>query len=51
MERSIKAILPPKRPNGKTAVVFDNGTVRKYLSQTVQEQGLFVGMNVEVILK
>ena len=44
MERSIKAILPPKRPNGKTAVVFDDGTVRKYLSQTVQEQGLFVGM-------
>ena len=44
MERSIKAILPPKRPGTKSVVIFDDGTARKYLPQTVAEQGLFVGM-------
>lgn len=44
MERSIKAILPPKRPGTKSVVIFDDGTTRKYLPQTVAEQGLFVGM-------
>ncbi|MBR7009900.1 MAG: regulatory protein RecX [Oscillospiraceae bacterium] len=46
MERSIKAILPPKRPGTKSVVIFDDGTTRKYLPQTVAEQGLFVGMSL-----
>ena len=46
MERSIKAILPPKRPGTKSVVIFDDGTTRKYLTQTVAEQGLFVGMEL-----
>lgn len=46
MERSIKAILPPKRPGTKSVVIFDDGTTRKYLPQTVAEQGLFVGMEL-----
>lgn len=46
MERSIKAILPPKRPGTKSVVIFDDGTTKKYLPQTVAEQGLFVGMEL-----
>ena len=46
MERSIKAILPPKRPGTKSVVIFDDGTTKKYLPQTVAEQGLFVGMSL-----
>ena len=46
MERSIKAILPPKRPGMKSVVIFDDGTTKKYLPQTVAEQGLFVGMEL-----
>ena len=44
MERSIKAILPPKRPGTKSVVIFDDGTTKKYLPQVAAEQGLFVGM-------
>lgn len=43
MEHIIKAILPPKRPNGKTVVVLEDGSTRKYLPQTIQDQGLFPG--------
>ena len=43
MEHIIKAILPPKRPNGKTVVIFEDGRTRKYLPQTVQDQGLYPG--------
>ena len=46
MERTIKAILPPKRPGTKTSVVFENGSVKKYLPQVVAEQGLFPGMEL-----
>ncbi len=46
MERRIKAILPPKRPGTKSVVIFDDGTTKKYLPQTVAEQGLFVGMEL-----
>ncbi len=46
MERSIKAILPPKRPGTKTIVIFEDGTTKKFLPQTVAEQGLFVGMEL-----
>ena len=46
MERSIKAILPPKRPGTKSTVVFDDGTTKKYLPQVVAEQGLFAGMEL-----
>ena len=44
MERTIKGILPPKRPGTKAIVIFDDGTTKKFLPQTVAEQGLFVGM-------
>ena len=46
MERRIKAILPPKRPGTKSVVIFDDGTTKKYLPQTVAEQGLFIGMEL-----
>lgn len=46
MKRSIKAILPPKRPGTKTSVVFEDGSVKKYLPQVVTEQGLFPGMEL-----
>ena len=46
MDHIIKAILPPKRPNGKTVVVFEDGAVRKYLPRTVQDRGLFPGMTL-----
>ena len=46
MERSIKAILPPKRPGTKSVVIFDDGTTKKYLPQVVAEQGLFAGMEL-----
>lgn len=46
MERTIKAILPPKRPGTRTTVVFEDGTAKKYLPQVVAEQGLFPGMEL-----
>ena len=46
MERRIKAILPPKRQGMKAVVVFDDGSTKKYLPQTVADQGLFVGMEL-----
>ena len=46
MERRIKAILPPKRQGMRAVVVFDDGSTKKYLPQTVAEQGLFVGMEL-----
>ncbi len=46
MERTIKAILPRKRPGTKTTVVFEDGTAKKYLPQVVAEQGLFPGMEL-----
>ena len=47
MERTIKAILPPKRPGTRTTVVFEDGTAKKYLPQVVAEQGLFPGMELD----
>lgn len=44
MEYVIRGILPPKQPNGKTVVVFEDGSTRKYLPQTVQDRGLCPGM-------
>ncbi len=46
MDHVIKAILPPKRQGMKTVVVFDDGSTKKYLPQTVADQGLFVGMEL-----
>ena len=46
MERRIKAILPPKRQGMRAVVVFDDGSTKKYLPQTVADQGLFVGMEL-----
>ena len=46
MERRIKAILPPKRQRMRAVVVFDDGSTKKYLPQTVADQGLFVGMEL-----
>ena len=43
MERTIKVILPPKRPGTKATVIFEDGTVKKLLPQTVAEQGLVPG--------
>ena len=44
MTRTVKAIFPPKRPNGKTTVVFEDGGFLKLLPQTVKEQGLVPGI-------
>lgn len=44
MTRTVKAVLPPKRPNGKTTVVFEDGGFLKLLPQTVKEQGLVPGL-------
>ena len=46
MERRIKAILPPKRQGMRAVVVLDDGSTKKYLPQTVADQGLFVGMEL-----
>ena len=46
MSRTIKAILPPKRPNGKTMVFFQEGGVLKLIPQTASEKGLYAGMEL-----
>ena len=46
MNHIIKAILPPKRQGMRAVVVFENGSTKKYLPQTVAEQGLFAGMEL-----
>lgn len=46
MNHIIKAILPPKRQGMRAVVVFDDGSTKKYLPQTVAEQGLFAGMEL-----
>ena len=40
MSQTIKAILPPKRPNGRTVLVFDDGSTLKLLPQIAAENGL-----------
>lgn len=47
MSRLIKAILPPKRPNAKTTVVFDDGSVMKLIPAVAADQGLYPGMELE----
>jgi regulatory protein len=46
MSRTIKAILPPKKPATKCTVIFEDGTTKKYLPSVVAEQGLFQGMEL-----
>ena len=43
MDYIIKAVLPPRRPNGKTTVIFDDGAVWKLLPQVAAENGLVPG--------
>ena len=47
MSRTIQAILPPKRPNARTVVVFDDGTSLKLLPQIAAENGLCPGLELE----
>ena len=44
MERTIKAILPPKRPGTRATLIFEDGTTKKVLPQIVADQALFPGM-------
>lgn len=46
MERTIKAVLPPRRPNGRTTVIFDDGGAWKLLPQVAAEHGLVPGMEL-----
>jgi len=46
MNHIIRTILPPKRQGMRAVVVFDDGSTKKYLPQTVADQGLFVGMEL-----
>lgn len=43
MDYIIKSVLPPRRPNGKTTVIFDDGAVWKLLPQVAAENGLVPG--------
>ena len=47
MSRSIKAVLPPKRSNGKTTIIFDDGSVLKLIPAVAADQGLYPGMELE----
>ena len=46
MNHIIRTILPPKRQGMRAVVVLDDGSTKKYLPQTVADQGLFVGMEL-----
>lgn len=46
MSRTIKAILPPKKPATKCTVLFEDGAAKKYLPYVVAEQGLAPGMEL-----
>lgn len=46
MNHIIRTILPPKRQGMRAVVVFDDGRTKKYLPQTVADQGLFAGMEL-----
>ena len=43
----IKAVLPPKHPNGKCTVVFDDGKILKLLPQVVADRGLGPGVELD----
>ena len=47
MSQIIKAIFPPKRPNARTVVVFDDGTTMKLLPQVAAENGLCPGLELD----
>ena len=47
MSQTIKAILPPKRPNGRTVLVFDDGSTLKLLPQIAAENGLCLGLELD----
>lgn len=46
MSRTIKAILPPKRPGTKTTLILEDGTTKKILPQVAADRGLFPGMEL-----
>ena len=46
MSRTIKAILPPKRPGTKTTLILNDGTTKKILPQVTADRGLFPGMEL-----
>ena len=47
MSKTIKAILPAKRPGTRTTLIFDDGTSLKLLPAVAAEQGLFPGLELE----
>jgi regulatory protein len=46
MSRTIKAILPPKRPGTNTTLILEDGTTKKILPQVAADRGLFPGMEL-----
>ena len=44
--KTVRAILPAKRPGSRVTVLFTDGTTKKYLPNVVSEQGLFAGMEL-----
>lgn len=46
MTRTIKAVLPPKRPGTKATLIFDDGSTLKIVPQVAAERGLFPGQEL-----
>ena len=46
MSRTIKAILPPKKPATKTTVIFDDGTTKKLLPNVAADFALVPGLEL-----
>lgn len=46
MAKTIKAVLPPKRPNGRATVLFTDGSLTRLLPETAAEQGLKPGLSL-----
>ncbi len=47
MSKTIKAVLPAKRPGTRTTLIFDDGTSLKLLPAVAAEQGLFPCLELE----
>ena len=47
MEKTIKAVLPPKHPNGNCTVLFDDGRALKLLPRVAAEWGLVPGLELD----
>ena len=45
--KTIQALIPPRRPGGRTTVCFSDGTTCRLIPSVVEDRGLYPGMELD----